>query len=160
MPLQQAENLYAAHFPLPPLINTKAPDGKPIGCRHDKYSSLSRFWELQGGNDCDTFSLRGCRPITLAVVTSDSVNTQPSSPAAGHTAATAQAYSLNENKIQLSVRTKVAKGLFKSGQNDGDDHDSLWFGYTQQSYWQLFNGAVAAAVAQLGTAPTSWAPLK
>ncbi len=142
-PVQQAENLKAAPFPLPPLLNTKAPDGKPIGCRNDKYSSLSRFWELQRGTDCDTFSLRGYRPITLAVVTSDSVNTQPSSPAAGHTAATAQAYSRNENKIQLSVRTKVAKGLFKSGQNDGDDHDSLWFGYTQQSYWQLFNGAIS-----------------
>ena len=148
-PVQQAENINAAPFPLPPLISIKAPDGKPIGCRHDKYSSLSRFWELQRGNDCDTFSLRGYRPITPAVVTSNSVNTQPFSPAAGHTAATAQACIRNENKIQMSVRTKVAKGLFKSGQNDGDDHDSLWFGYTQQSYWQLFNGAVAAAVAQL-----------
>ena len=27
-----------------PALNTKAPDGKPIGCRNDKYSELSRFW--------------------------------------------------------------------------------------------------------------------
>ncbi len=41
------------------------------------------------------------------------------------------------------MRTKVAKGLLKNGDNDDDDHDSVWFGYTQQSYWQLFNGAIS-----------------
>jgi phospholipase A1 len=126
-----------------PSLNTEAPDGKPIGCKNTQYSELSRFWELQRGTDCDTFSLRGYRPITLAVSTSDSVNMQPSSPALGHTALTAQPYMRTENKIQLSVRTKVAKGLLKSGDNDEDDHDSVWFGYTQQSYWQLFNGSIS-----------------
>jgi phospholipase A1 len=126
-----------------PSLNTEAPDGKPIGCKNTRYSELSRFWELQRGTDCDTFSLRGYRPISLAVVTSDSVNLQPSSPALGHTALTAQPYMRTENKIQLSVRTKVAKGLLKNGPEDDDDHDSLWFGYTQQSYWQLFNGSIS-----------------
>ncbi len=126
-----------------PSLNTEAPDGKPIGCKNTRYSELSRFWELQRGTDCDTFSLRGYRPITLAVSTADSVNTQPSSPAAGHTALTSVPYMRTENKIQLSVRTKVAKGLLKSGDNDDDDHDSVWFGYTQQSYWQLFNGSIS-----------------
>ncbi len=51
-----------------PSLNTEAPDGKPIGCKNTKYSELSRFWELQRGTDCDTFSLRGYRPISLAVV--------------------------------------------------------------------------------------------
>jgi phospholipase A1 len=101
-----------------PSLNTEAPDGKPIGCKNTKYSELSRFWELQRGTDCDTFSLRGYRPISLAVVTSDSVNTQPSSPTLGHTALTAQPYMRTENKIQLSVRTKMAKGLLKKGDND------------------------------------------
>lgn len=126
-----------------PSMNTEAPDGKPIGCKNTKYSELSRFWELQRGTDCDTFSLRGYRPITLAVSTADSVNTQPSSPSAGHTALTSVPYMRTENKIQLSVRTKVAKGLLKNGDNDDDDHDSIWFGYTQQSYWQLFNGSIS-----------------
>lgn len=126
-----------------PSLNTEAPDGKPIGCKNTKYSELSRFWELQRGTDCDTFALRGYRPITLAVSTSDSVNMQPSSPSLGHTALTAQPYMRTENKIQLSVRTKIAKGLLKNGPEDDDDHDSVWFGYTQQSYWQLFNGAIS-----------------
>lgn len=126
-----------------PAMNSDAPDGKPLGCKNDQYGVLSRFWELQRGTDCDTFSLRGYRPTSLAVSASDSVNTQPSSTAAGHTALTAQAYGRTENKIQLSVRTKIAKGLLKSGPADQDDHDSLWFGYTQQSYWQLFNGGLS-----------------
>lgn len=133
---------------IPPILqalspNTEAPDGKPIGCRNDSYSALSRFWELQRGSDCDTFALRGYRPISLAVVTSDSVNMQPSSPSAGHTALTSQVYSRKETKIQLSVRTKLATGLLTKGNEDDDNHDSLWFGYTQQSYWQLFNGSLS-----------------
>lgn len=122
-----------------PSLNSEAPDGKPIGCRNTQYSELSRFWELQRGTDCDTFAIRGYRPITLAVVQRDSSNTQPSSPAAGHTALAAVPYRNTENKIQLSIRTKIAKGLLKRGDLDVDDHDSLWFGYSQQSYWQLFS---------------------
>lgn len=126
-----------------PTLAAAAPNGKPLGCKNESYSVLSRFWELQHATDCDTFALRGYRPTTVAVVTSDSVNTQPSSTAPGHTALTALSYSRVENKIQLSVRTKIAKGLFTSGTDTDDSHDSLWFAYTQQSYWQLFNGAIS-----------------
>ncbi len=134
--------------PLPALPAAAQPpsdaaSSRPSGCRDDNYSALSRFWELQRGTDCDTFGLRGYKPITLAWLTSDSVNTQPSSTAVDHTALLDTPYKRQELKIQLSVRTKVAKGLFKNGQNAEDDHDSLWFGYTQQSYWQLFNGAIS-----------------
>ncbi|MDB5965921.1 MAG: phospholipase [Polaromonas sp.] len=123
-----------------PELAARPRDDRPNGCRESSYSELSKFWELQRGTDCDTFSLRGYRPTTLALVASDSVNTQPSSPVAGHTALTALPYSRAETKIQLSVRTKIAKGLLKGGAQSDEDLDSLWFGYTQQSYWQLFNG--------------------
>lgn len=62
-----------------PTVNAESPDGKPIGCKNSRYSELSKFWELQRGTDCDTFSLRGYRPISLSVVASNSVNEQPSS---------------------------------------------------------------------------------
>ena len=48
-----------------------------------------------------------------------------------------------ETKIQLSVRTKIAEGLIKSGNFDQDDQDPLWFGYSQQSYWQLFSSSLS-----------------
>jgi phospholipase A1 len=46
-------------------------------------------------------------------------------------------YQHGETRIQLSVRTKIAQGLLTQG--DPMRKDSVWFGYTQQSYWQVFN---------------------
>ena len=125
----------AAQIMLLPSLNTEAPDGKPIGCRNDQYSEISRFWELQRGTDCGTFALRGYRPISLAFVMSGGISPPPVIGAGSP-----PDYRHAETKIQLSVRTKIAKGLFKNGNFDQDDQDSLWFGYTQQSYWQLFSG--------------------
>jgi phospholipase A1 len=126
-----------------PSIANEAPDGKKIGCRDERYSQLSRFWELQRGTDCDTFAIRGYRPISLMWSGSNSVNNQPSSPAPGHTVTTPSNYKRSEMRLQLSVRTKVAKGLLTSGEGDDAGSDSVWVGYTQQSYWQLFNGAIS-----------------
>ena len=108
-------------------------------CGHDA-SELSRYWELEPQSDCGTFGIRGYRPISLSWIGSDSVNTAPSSPAAGHTAGF-RPYSTSETRIQLSVRTKIASGVLTQDSSSG--RDSLWFGYTQQSYWQLFNGTLS-----------------
>lgn len=107
-----------------------------VSCKNPAATSLSRFWELEAASDCGTFGLRGYRPISLAVIGSDSVNTAPSSPAADHTGSY-QAYTTSETRINLSVRTKIAQGLLTGG--DPNRLDSLWFAYSQQSYWQLFN---------------------
>ena len=48
-----------------------------------------------------------------------------------------------ETKIQLSVRTKIAKDLIKTGNFDQDDEDSLWFGCSQQGYFQLFSSSLS-----------------
>jgi phospholipase A1 len=111
------------------------------GCRDRRYSALSRFWELESGSTCDTFTIRGYRPISLSLVGADTVNTQPTSPNPLNNASTAQPYKTTETRIQLSVRTKVAQGLLTQG--EPDKRDSLWFGYTQQSYWQLFTAAIS-----------------
>jgi phospholipase A1/A2 len=105
-------------------------------CKQAPASALQRFWELTPDADCDTFGLRGYKPLSLMWSTANDVNTQPSSPQANHTATTALNYQRFENLIQLSVRTKVAKGLLVS---DGTQKDALWFGYTQKSFWQIFN---------------------
>lgn len=115
--------------------------GAQEGCRDARYSYLSRFWELERGTDCGTFELRGYRPISMAVVASDTVNRQPSSPAEGRTALAPEDYRTTETRIQLSARIKVAKDLFTG--NDAVRSDSLWVGYTQQSYWQFFTGRIS-----------------
>ena len=109
-------------------------------CTNPRFSELSRFWELEAGSDCGTFSIRGYRPISLSLIASDSINSQPSSPSADHTAAQALPYSRNETSIQLSVRTKIAQGLLT---RDSLARDSLWFGYSQLSHWQFFNGGLS-----------------
>lgn len=105
------------------------------GCRDPRYSAMSRFWELEPGADCGDFGIRGYRPISLGLVTADTVNRQPTSDNPVNNAATSQNYRTTELRLQLSVRTKVAQGLFI---DSPEKRDSLWFGYSQQSYWQLF----------------------
>ena len=110
-------------------------------CHDKRYSTLSRFWELEDGTDCGTFRIRGYRPLSFSVVGSNTVNEQPSSSAANHTAAAPINYSNSETRLQLSMRTKVAQGLLTQGDSQGKD--SLWFSYSQQSYWQLFSSHIS-----------------
>lgn len=107
------------------------------GCRDEQYSTLSRFWELESGSDCGTFRFRGYRPISVSVVKGSNVNRQPTSDSPDNNAATAVDYRTTEMRVQLSVRTKVAQGLLTQGHPTLKD--SVWFGYSQQSYWQLFS---------------------
>ena len=109
------------------------------GCRDLAHSDLSRFWELEQGSGCGILGMRGYRPISLSLITADTVNGQPSSTNPLNTAASAQPYRTTETRLQLSVRTKLAQGVFARGNR----RDSLWFGYTQQSYWQVFTPAIS-----------------
>ena len=110
------------------------------GCRDSQYSLLSRFWELENGTDCGTFSFRAYRPLNVSATAATNKPQTPTSPAAGHNGESI-AYQANEMRIGLSVRTKLAQGMLT--QNDPVRKDSLWFGYSQQSTWQLFNGAIS-----------------
>ena len=125
--------------PAPPPIEIRLTSED--GCRSRQYSELSRFWELEKGSSCDTFGIRGYRPISLSLIGATSVNTQPTSDNPQNNATSALPYETTETRIQLSVRTKMAEGLLTQGQPTA--RDSLWFGYTQQSYWQLFNGTLS-----------------
>jgi len=126
----------AAPTAAPVIITMTAPEAH--NCKNPRFSELSRFWELEAGSDCGTFGIRGYRPISLSWIGSDGVNEQPSSPAPEHTAAVALPFKTSETRISLSIRTKIAQGLLT--QNEPLRRDSLWFGYSQQSNWQLFSG--------------------
>ncbi len=116
-------------------------DATTFGCADRRASPLSRFWELEPASDCGTFGIRGYRPLSLSWIGSDGTNTAPSSPAPGHTVTTPVSFSTSETRLQLSMRTKIARGLLTD--SAAPQRDSLWFGYTQQSYWQLFNGGIS-----------------
>lgn len=116
------------------------PGDKSRECRDRRHSALSRFWELEEDSGCGIFGIRGYRPISLSLISSSSVNDQPTSDNPLNNAATAQPFRNTETRIQLSVRTKLAQGLLSGS---GPRRDSLWFGYTQQSYWQVFTHAIS-----------------
>jgi len=151
----QQQTLPAAAVPTAPpvLANTQPPPvdatvpatrvvsvATEAGCRDLQYSALSRFWELESGSDCGTFLFRGYRPLNVSFSAADDKPETPTSPAPGHTG-TPIAYQSNEMRIGLSIRTKLAQGLLT--QDDPAKKDSLWFGYSQLSTWQLFNGAIS-----------------
>jgi phospholipase A1 len=119
-----AASLPKWHWTRPPPRKIRAKSSCPA-CR---ICDLSRFWELESASDCGTFGIRGYRPISLSWIGSDSVNTAPSSPAAGHTAAyrayrehrdAHPAVGAHQDRPGPADRRRRSSGL-----------DSLWFGYT------------------------------
>jgi phospholipase A1 len=152
----QQQTLPAVSVPVAPPVLASTQPGAPVdasmpatrvvsvatseGCRDRQYSILSRFWELETGSDCGTFVFRGYRPLNVSASAATSKPDVPTSPAEGHTG-TPVAFQAHEMRIGLSVRTKLAQGLLT--QNDPARKDSLWFAYSQQSTWQLFNGELS-----------------
>ncbi|SDM67980.1 phospholipase A1 [Oryzisolibacter propanilivorax] len=120
-----------------PVIALKVADG----CRDGDYTTLSRFWELEAGTDCGPLRFRGYRPINVSVVAGSNVNRQPTSSNPNNSATQPVDYRRAEMRVQLSVRTKLASDLLTRG--DARLRDSLWVGYTQQSYWQLFSSNIS-----------------
>ena len=124
----------------PPAAALAASDNAALaqgGCRNDSYTETSRFWELEAGTDCGTFSFRGYRPLSVSVSAGNNVNTMPTSGNPSNVSQTPEGYQKQEMRIQLSVRTKLAQNLLT---DPGSKlRDSLWVGYTGLSYWQVFN---------------------
>ena len=111
------------------------------GCRDASFTETSRFWELEEGTDCGTFSFRGYRPLSVMYSAADHINQEPKSGNPTNSASIARPYEKQEMRIQLSVRTKLASNLLT--REDSKLRDSLWVGYTQQSSWQLFNSDIS-----------------
>lgn len=97
-------------------------------------SRLARAWDLEPGKRGDLLSLRPYQPVYLLPwFHSTDVNRSPSSPSDGRTTTRPMDVDANEAKLQISLKTRVAEDLI------GDNGD-LWFGYTQSSRWQVYNG--------------------
>ncbi|HSV58499.1 MAG TPA: phospholipase A, partial [Variovorax sp.] len=131
--------------PPPPPVDAIIPATRVVevngdACRDRQYSTLSRFWELEDGSDCGTFSLRGYRPIDVSFAMATDRPQTPTSPAPNHTG-TPTDYQPGEMRLNLSLRTKLAQGLLTGA--DPTRKDSLWFGYSQQSTWQIFNSELS-----------------
>ena len=101
----------------------------------EKNTPLSLAYDLDQNSQQGIWKLRPHNPnYVLPLFYSFEPNRKPTSSDAEQDG---REYSANEMrntelKFQLSMKTKVAEDLFGT-------HADLWFGYTQQSHWQVYN---------------------
>ncbi len=113
---------------------------KLTGQHYDKRSALTRAWDLDGRGNPDAAGVRRLEPYRanrVMVHHTSHINTQPASPT--HSLALPYAYESNELKFQFSAKSEI--GNFRELEFFGFRDFRLWAGFTQQSYWQLFNGS-------------------
>ena len=97
----------------------------------DGRSLLSQRWELDREDKYGTFQFTYYRPnYILPVSWSTDVNRRPESPTRGALPLEIP-YQPTEGAFQLSFKIKMVEEVF--GASD------IWIGYTQQSYWQVYN---------------------
>lgn len=101
-------------------------------------SLLGRSWELDEDAKKGTFRFREHKPIyLLPVYYSNKPNQSPTSPAPGRSALDSTPVASSAVKYQLSFKTKLWEDII-------GDNGNLWFAYTQQSYWLLYNPQVSS----------------
>ncbi|MGP9545304.1 phospholipase A [Psychrobacter sp. AOP7-B1-25] len=99
----------------------------------EKFSPLSLSYDLDQNSERGTWTVRPYRPTYLLPLfyTLDP-NLSPSTPSQEAEPFDSNDIRETELKFQLSLKTKVAEDLF-------DTSADLWFGYTQESHWQVYN---------------------
>ena len=101
-------------------------------------SRLAEAWDLDGRSRGDTFGFRMYRPnYYLPVWQMAKPNNEPQSPTRPPSQTPGGDLDKTEAKFQLSFKTKVWEDIFDTPLN-------LWFAYTQQSHWQIYNKAHSA----------------
>lgn len=94
---------------------------------------LTKFWELEPESKRGTFVVRTDEPnFLLPVHYSSNINKTPTSPTHPD-GGNFSTYRHTEAELQLSLRAKVAENFLLPNAD-------VWFAYTQQSIWQLWNG--------------------
>lgn len=96
-------------------------------------SYLENMWSLRSDVERPLFALRPyASSYFLFAQYADHVNRQPTSPSPGRQYSDYTDYKQTEAKFQLSFKSKLGHDFFI-------ENDSLWFGYTQVSQWQIWS---------------------
>jgi phospholipase A1/A2 len=104
-----------------------------VDVRRSLGTTLSDRWELEPATERGRFLLRPYKPMYAMIADwTTRKNELPRSPNPANSAEEPLALRRGEAKFQLSLKTKVWKDMLGSS---GD----LWLGYTQTSYWQIYN---------------------
>jgi phospholipase A1 len=101
----------------------------------ERYSPLSLAYDLDQNSERGTWTVRPYRPtyvLPLFYTFDPNLSPTPSNPDEPGETFTSNDVRNTELKFQLSLKTKVGEDLF-------DTSADLWFGYTQESHWQVYN---------------------
>ncbi len=99
----------------------------------EKYTPLSLAYDLDKNSERGIWTVRPYRPTyVMPLFYTFDPNLNPSSPSQENEPFTSNDIRNTELKFQLSLKTKVAEDLFNTNAD-------LWFGYTQESHWQVYN---------------------
>ena len=101
----------------------------------EKFTPLSLAYDLDKNSERGTWTVRPHRPTyLLPLFYTFDPNLNPSTPSQlrPDPLLTSNDTRNTELKFQLSLKTKVMEDLF-------DTSADLWFGYTQESHWQVYN---------------------
>ena len=99
----------------------------------EKYTPLSLSYDLDKNSERGTWTVRPYRPTyLLPLFYTFDPNLNPSTPTRDTESFTSNDVRESELKFQISLKSKVAEDLF-------DSNADLWFGYTQESHWQVYN---------------------
>lgn len=99
----------------------------------EKYTPLSLSYDLDKNSERGTWTVRPYRPTyILPLFYTFDPNLGPNTPSRPVELFTSNDTRNTELKFQLSLKSKVAEDLF-------DTNADLWFGYTQESHWQVYN---------------------
>lgn len=101
----------------------------------ERYSPLSQAYDLDRNSDRGTWTVRPHNPnyiLPLFYNFKPNLNPTSSDPDREGGTFTSNEIRNTELKFQLSLKSKVAEDLF------GTSAD-LWFGYTQDAHWQVYN---------------------
>ncbi|MDX9709097.1 MAG: phospholipase A [Trichloromonas sp.] len=103
-------------------------EAAPPALRDEAVSLLTRRWELDESRPRGRFTLMMHRDNYLLPVTYNHNYYEP----AESEEYTVEEVKDTEAKYQISIKTKLWQDILGS-------RADLWFGYTQQSYWQIYN---------------------
>jgi phospholipase A1 len=98
----------------------------------DAAAHFATAWELDPALRRGTFRLVRHRPLYALAHATDRVNGDPRSPTRPTAPGTAIDLQNGDAKLQVSFKTKLVEDVAGTGAD-------LWFGYTQQSFWQAAN---------------------
>lgn len=110
-------------------------------------TSMADRWELNKQYKKGYFKITPYKPIYITAGRySNNPNSRPTSENPDFSLPFRVNYNNYEAKFQLSLKTKLASGLFLG-------HGDLWIAYTQKAHWQVYNVELSRPFRELNYEP-------